>query len=238
MKIIATADLHGDLPDPRILPKADVLVIAGDVLPDDYHFPYRDVIGSTRVQRQGWWFEHVFIPWLTEVKSIKPDNLEGVWEKRYKSIIFTPGNHDFFFQAMLPDGIRKRLPNNVFYLSESSETIDGIKFFGAGWNCTRGWAFCLDEESHIERLQNVPKDVDVMIIHGPPYVAAIDELHVHYMSPALGLWVGRQLNLKAFICGHIHEAYGQYQVGSTPVHVVSRKDRNYKDVNKFVEIDI
>lgn len=237
MKIIATSDLHGDLPDPNIMPPGDVLVLAGDILPDDYRFKYRSEIGSSRTERQGWWFESVFVPWLHSVKHTNPDCNSQVWEKRYKhGVVLVGGNHDFFLAAMLSGGIQKMLPKHVHYLNESSVEIEGVKFWGAGWNMTRGWAFCNDDTSIEEKLNYVP-DMDVMVVHGPPFLGKIDALHVHWCSSALRRWVERH-PMKALICGHIHEAYGKYEVGRTPVYVVSRKDRQYRDVNPFVEIDL
>lgn len=238
MKIIATSDLHGDLPEPSLMPPGDVLVLAGDLLPDDYRFKYRSEIGTSRTERQGWWFESVFIPWLHSVKHLNPDPNVQVWEKRYKHVVIVGGNHDFFLQAMLPSGIQKMLPKHVTYLSESSEIIDGVKFFGAGWNMTKGWAFALEEPQFLDKLRYAPNDIDVMIVHGPPYLNEVDKLAVHFCSPYLRHWVHQHPSIKAFICGHIHEAFGEYKVGNTPVYVVSRKDRNYKDVHPFVEINI
>lgn len=218
------------------------MVIAGDILPDDidptYYKKFIDPVGTTRIMRQGWWFENVFVPWLTEVKHIKPEDRAGEWSRRFQSIILVGGNHDFFFNAMLPSGIQKKLPNNVHYLHEKHLLLDGVKFFGAGWNMTRGWAFCKDEEDHAEALRYVADDVDVMIVHGPPFHKDIDVLHVHYCSAATTTWLIDHPNVKHYICGHIHEAYGQYNLGPTKIHVVSRKDRMYRDVNPFVEIEI
>ena len=237
LTIIATSDLHGDLPDPKTMPEGDVLVLAGDLLPDDYWSPLSPPgVGSTRILRQAQWFDEVFIPWLPEVKMLRVDK-KGKWIKRYNDIIFIGGNHDFALQAMLKEGIDKKLPKHVHYLSESSVVIDGIKFYGAGWNMTRGWAFCHDEEDHEEKLRYVPDDTDVMVIHGPPHIGAIDELAIHWCSPAIRMWLAKR-KIKAYICGHIHEAFGEYKIGETPVYVVSRKDRMYRDVNPFVTIDI
>jgi Icc-related predicted phosphoesterase len=235
MKLVCTSDIHGDLPDPTTMPSGDVLVLAGDLLPDDYKVPWYATGTSTRIERQGWWFKHVFIPWLAEVKHIIPEDKAGEWPRRYKKIIFTGGNHDFFLNAMLPSGIRRMLPNSVFYLDESSVEIDGKVFWGAGWNMTPGWAFAHTEDEFAEKLRYLPAKIDVMVVHGPPKHMLISG---HYCSKTLTEHLIKRSDVKAFICGHIHEAYGTYQVGSIPIYVVSRKNRNYKDTNPFVEITI
>ena len=234
LKIVATSDLHGDLPKPEDMPSGDVLVLAGDILPDDFHFKWRDVIGTTRIERQGWWFQHVFIPWLAEVKHIIPEKGIEKWEKRYKHFIITGGNHDFFLNAMMPSGVQKMLPKRTHYLSEGCVEIDGITFFGAGWNMTRGWAFAHDNTTIADKLKQMPTGVDVMVVHTPPF---IDGLSGHHCPQAVTDYLTANPK-KAYICGHIHEAYGSYKVGDTPVYVVSRKDRKYEDTNPFVEITI
>lgn len=225
VKIVAISDLHGDLMPDRMLPDGDVLVIAGDILPDDFRDPNRDQIGTTRIIRQGWWFDDVFIPWLREL------------EDHYTWVIFIGGNHDFFFQSMPTKYIEDQLPKHVTYLNETSVTVDGVKFYGAPWACTVGWAFFTEEEAYEEKLALVPPVTDVIIVHGPPASDIIRPLF-HYCSTALGRWVYAQHRLKALICGHIHEAYGSYTVGVTPVHVVSSKDRQYRMVNNPIIIEV
>ena len=226
MIITAVSDLHGDLIPAADLPDADVLVIAGDVLPDDYHFSYKEVMGTSRVMRQGRWFDEIWAPYLITLKE------------KFPHVLWIGGNHDFYLQAIMSPLIRERMPPGVHYLVEDLVEINGIRFYGAPWNCTRGWAFCLDEEDHATRLARVPDDIDVLITHGPPGHATIDGLQA-YCSAELGQWVHRHAStLKAVICGHIHEAYGTYKMWGVPVYVVSSKNRDYELVNPPVVINI
>lgn len=224
MKLTAISDIHGDLMDLKDLPEGDVLIIAGDILPDDYHPSGRDQVGTTRIDRQGWWFDQVFIPYLALLRT------------KFEHVIFSPGNHDFFFAAVMISGVTKDLPPGVHYLSETSVEINGVRFFGAGWNCTRGWAFAFDEEDHARKLKEVPSDTDVLIVHGPPYRADFEEL-THFTSPVFGLWLKKQNHLQAVICGHVHEAFGFYP-GKPPLWVVSVKNRLYRTVNPATQIEV
>jgi Icc-related predicted phosphoesterase len=226
VKIIAISDLHGDLPKPEDLPSGDVLIIAGDILPDDY-IAEAGSVGTTRVMRQGLWFDSILVPWLRVVKS------------RYKKVLWTGGNHDFFLQSMISHSIRAVMPEGVHYMVEEDLTIDGVKFFLAPWNTTKGWAFCLDEEDHYRRLAQLPGDIDVMVTHGPPYTAGFNGQLEYFTSPALSHYIREnQKTLKAWICGHIHEAYGVYRMWDVPVYVVSSKDRDYRSVNPPVIIEV
>ena len=226
MTIIGISDLHGDLIPVEDLPDGDVLVIAGDVLPDDYHFAYKDVIRTSRIDRQGKWFDEVWVPYLVTLRG------------KFANVLWIGGNHDFYLQAIMSLRIKESMPPNVNYLVEESVDINGILFYGAPWNCTRGWAFALDEDEHATRLAHVPDHVDVLITHGPPAHPTIDRLQA-YCSPVLGQWVREHSStLKAVICGHIHEAYGTYKMWGVPVYVVSSKDRDYRLVNPPVVINI
>lgn len=231
MKIVAISDTHGDLPEPDSLPIGDVLVVAGDVLPDDYRPGDRSEVNTSRSLRQGWFFDEVYVPWLGAVKA------------RYSAVVWIPGNHDFFCQMIMSKRIKEAMPDGVYYLHEESVIIDGVKFYGAGWNHTYGWAFHVSEEELEERLRYVPEDVNVLVVHNPPYHHAYPPLH-NFTAPKLEKWLGEQQRarapLKAVICGHVHEAYSSvpYKFWDIPVYVVSAKDRVYESVNPPVELDI
>jgi len=220
MKIIAISDLHGDLIEKYKLPAGDVLVIAGDVLPDDYHFDYKEVIKTSRIERQGKWYDKVWLPYL------------GTLQTKFPNVIWIAGNHDFFLQAVI---FEPKMPEGVHYLNESSVTIDGIKFYGAPWNMTQGWAFAIDEKDYAKRLGTMPSEVDVLITHGPPAVKGMPG--AHWTSEILAAWI-TLTPYKAVICGHIHEAYGTYKIEDVPIYVVSSKNRDYELVNKPVEIEV
>lgn len=67
MKVVATSDLHGFLPQ---IPPCDLLLIAGDVCP----------VWNHRLPFQRKWLRETFTPWL---ESLPARKIVGVW-----------GNHD------------------------------------------------------------------------------------------------------------------------------------------------
>lgn len=72
MTILATSDLHGQLPT---IGPCDLLLIGGDVCPLDDHSQE----GQLR------WLDQVFRPWLLAIGA--------------KTIIGIAGNHDFIFET-------------------------------------------------------------------------------------------------------------------------------------------
>lgn len=216
MRIIAISDLHGDLP--ATLPEGDVLVIAGDLAPDDWT-PDGAQKGTTTRSRQARWHHEVFTPWLNALP--------------YAHIIYIAGNHDFYLE-----GVNIAPPDegkSIHYLNEDLVNIDGVTFYGAPWNMTQGWAFALTEREYAQRLGKVPEGVDVLVTHGPPLIA--DMPGFHWTSQILADWIGLT-PFKAVICGHTHEAFGQYAIGDTPVYVVSIKDRKYDSVQPPTIIEL
>lgn len=69
VKIVATSDLHGELP---LIPECDLLLIAGDICPD----------GSALYQ--GRWLDKEFRVWLKNIPA--------------KEIVGIAGNHDIIFE--------------------------------------------------------------------------------------------------------------------------------------------
>lgn len=75
MKITAVSDLHGNLID---IEECTVLLICGDISPLDIQ---KDYIQMTK------WFFNDFYNWICNLPC--------------EYIIFTPGNHDFWFEKFI-----------------------------------------------------------------------------------------------------------------------------------------
>src|SRR2546430_15423242 len=81
MKLVLTADLHGNLPE---IPPCDLLLIAGDIGP----------IASNKDCAN--WLDNIFRVWLVD---LYPTPVIGIG-----------GNHDFIFKAAYGRGIVNSLP--------------------------------------------------------------------------------------------------------------------------------
>ena len=187
MRIVATSDFHGYLP--KDIPECDLLLIGGDVCPVQNHSR----------QYQAAWLRSTFSDWLKEQPA--------------KWIMGVGGNHDFVLQES--KGLGNELP--WIYLDNSSFTVDGIKVWGSPMSPTFGrWAFMGDDRNLAEIWRTIPQDVDILLVHGPPFGYG-DRVNNNWTpDPNVGskslmnrLWYGEFLNLKLIVSGHIHEAYGR-----------------------------
>lgn len=208
MRIAATSDLHGHLPDPGLIPPCDVLVLAGDICPADNH-------SITRQQR---WLVGEFAGWVARVEEVL--GCKVVW---------IAGNHDLALEHATPE-FQAKLPG--IYLRDSAVEIGGVSFFGSPWSPIVGnWAFSLPESApraterredpgDLERAYaRIPDRVDVVIVHGPPY--RVGDAHTftdnrpgrarrfyrHLGSRALRRRL-EEVNPHLCLFGHIHEGFG------------------------------
>lgn len=200
MRIIAISDTHGHHRKIK-LPAGDVLVHAGDFCNRGSYQEFED-----------------FIVWFDQ--------------QPFEHKVFIAGNHDVCLEAMVgsEDSFMAALiktgrikGENLHYLRDSSVDIDlGIKghkrFYGAPWQpnfCD--WAFQRERGPEMaEKWAMIPKDVDILITHGPAYG------HGDLAPPYLSKYkrnVGCLELLKrvveveplVHIYGHIHCGYGMYQ---------------------------
>ncbi|MFN8672405.1 MAG: metallophosphatase domain-containing protein [Candidatus Sericytochromatia bacterium] len=87
----------------------------------------------------------------------------------YKHKIIIAGNHDFIFENDY--NLSKSLITNAIYLEDSGVEIEEIKFWGSPVSPRfYDWAFNRDRGEDINKhWAKIPKNIDVLITHGPPY---------------------------------------------------------------------
>lgn len=214
-KILATADLHGNLPE---IPECDLLLIAGDICPD---FLGKMHLGQYGEEQQAEWLDTSFRKWLEKIPA--------------KEIVAIAGNHDFVFERpqMVPTDLR------WFYLKDTDVEIEGLIIYGTPWVPNlRSWAFYGSSVALQVRAESIPSDVDILLSHGPVYGHGDTVLNgSHVGDVALGAELSR-IKPKALICGHIHEGYGRYQDGDTQILNASHVDVFYDPVNKIMDLDL
>lgn len=186
MRILATADLHGNLPE---IPECDLLLIGGDVCPMyDHHVD---------VQLQ--WLDSYFRLWLKNVPA--------------RHIIGIAGNHDFVFEQRSASVDALRLPWE--YLEGDETSFEDLWIWGLPWVPNLpSWAFYASAMALGEAYDKVPKGVDIVLSHGPPRGYG-DFTSPMYGSAHVGSRAAKNMlervKPQAFVCGHIHEGYGHYR---------------------------
>lgn len=188
MDIILTSDLHGNLPDMSQY-SGDMLIIAGDICPNFKWDRFNDSMYQLN------WLTQIFMPWC---KTIKVDH-----------IIIIPGNHDIAFEDM-NNLVREILShdNRIKLLIDQSATIAGINFYGTPWVKPVGnWAFLASGDKMKSFRDIIPKNVDVLISHSPPY-GLLDFCPFqkeHYGCKYLLDTLPTLTNCKLMCWGHIHK---------------------------------
>jgi len=193
MKIVATSDFHGYLPESGSVPECDLLLIAGDVCP----------VWDHNLEFQARYLRTTFSDWLKAQPA--------------KIIVGVGGNHDFVLQR--DPGLGYELPWT--YLNNGAATIvlsgeEPVKIWGSAYSPTFGrWAFMRDDKDLAKTWETIPTDTDIILVHGPPFGYG-DKVNNNWNpDPNVGsrtlmnrLWYGDFLNLKLIVSGHIHESYG------------------------------
>lgn len=237
MRIVATSDFHGFLPE---IPACDLLLIGGDICPVENH--------DRKFQAE--WLRGEFCDWLNDMPA-------------YTQVVAVGGNHDFVLQDSRK--FQKQLPWHLLY-DEVFETVSDLKIWASPMSPTFGnWAFMRDDRGLGELWETIPRDIDILMVHGPMHGYG-DGVPEYVLRPRLGSGVGSGENtwdswhkeylgdehvgsvsllnrlayeefpnLKLFVFGHIHEGYGQQVVtlknNKFTAANVSHVNGDYKPVN-------
>ena len=222
MIIYAISDTHGKLDFD--IPECDLLLHAGDIAP---------WYGGWTLNDQLDWFDTKFVEWAKSVPA--------------KHVVLIPGNHDFVCEQGLI-AVNENLPDNCHIIHDKLIEIEGLKVFGTSWQprfCN--WAFnCSDTKDDLyRRYKAIPEAVDVLLTHCPPK-GACDVVQDGFNATGANLG-SSSLMLRLYelqpkplvnICGHIHSAYGQSNIGETKIYNVSVVNEKYEIIRGATKIEI
>ena len=156
----------------------------------------------------------------------------------HKHKVVIAGNHDlsFHFQPHLTTGIL----TNANYLQDSSVNIEGVNFHGSPWTPKFGfgWAFNAEEEDMKDIAESMPREIDVLITHGPPH--GIGDLCLsgdRAGCPSL-LDAAKDRQPLLYVFGHIHEGRGCAKICDTFYVNATNVDFNYRLVHDPVIFDL
>jgi len=156
------------------------------------------------------------------------DFIEWFGALPYKYKIFIAGNHDDYLFGVNLDG----LPQNCFYLCNSSVTIQGVKFYGVPM-------FMEDALSgdYDTNIQKIPSETNVLITHQPPYSILDYSANIHYGDRNL-LQIVLITQPKYHLFGHIHKAYGIEKSEHTTFVNSAILSENYELINEPILLEI
>jgi predicted phosphodiesterase len=194
MKLLHISDTHGfhEMFPMERFNDIDVVVHSGDC--SNYRDPYRN---EPEVR--------AFLAWYRDVPV--------------KHKIYVAGNHDTSIERRM---ITKKdfEDAGIIYLENEEVVIDGIKFWGSPHTPQFGdWAFMKSRQTINRVWDTIPKDTDVLIVHGPP--KGVRDLsfdrhnNLEYCGcGALAKKCFRMRDqLKLVLFGHIHDMYDVHNQG-------------------------
>lgn len=161
----------------------------------------------------------------------------------YTHKIMISGNHDFFFEDNSNDIINETLSHypNIIYLNDSGVEIEGFKVWGSPvqpW--FYNWAFNRKGTEICKHWDLIPLDTNILITHGPAKGYLDMTLNGDITGcPYLLDKISELKNLKLFVHGHIHEAYGRVDFPDGGIFVnASVLDARYVMKNVPHEIEL
>ena len=143
----------------------------------------------------------------------------------YKILI--SGNHDKWFELKSKTFIKKYLKEefkSIIYLEDDYVIINNIKIYGTPYVPNfYDWSFMKSDEDLKEIYKKIPKDVNILITHGPQY-GVLDYTYDNKNPGSLSLKkrIEKLKKLKYHLVGHIHEGYG------------IKNDKKYKTINSAI----
>lgn len=152
--------------------------------------------------------------------------------------VLIAGNHDFCLQQQPAQA--RALLSGLTYLEDDFCQCLGLKIYGSPWQpWFHDWAFNLRRGEPLRKTwAKIPEDSQIVITHGPPQGVldrCFDGREVGCQDLLERLQVVRP---RLHLFGHIHEAYGQRQVGETLYINASNCTLQYKPIQAPVVIDI
>jgi Icc-related predicted phosphoesterase len=215
MKIVSISDTHNRM-DITKIPDGDLLIHAGDAT------------NSGSVEELSYFFD-IFC------------------SLPHKHKIFVPGNHDILMEQDTSLALvlwKMRAKKNDHVLINSSVMIEGLKVFGFPYVpiINGRWVFEKNSADLQRKVNRIPEDVDILVSHSPAY-GILDVFpdslgieHSYGIKAFDGNFFRKMKNLKLFVCGHIHESFGEQEFNGITFQNVAHSQAIIKNgVVKYLE---
>lgn len=224
MKVCATSDLHGFLPE---IEPCDLLLICGDIMPLSI---------QTNMPASEKWLDETFIPWIEN--------------QPIDQAILIAGNHDFFMERSAMRATMMLNTRKLTYLRNESTTYvsnygESITVFGTPYCKIFGhWAFMRSPDTLKEKYSAIPENVGILISHDAPQIGEVGMIKE-------GGWAGTEAGNvqlaeeiickkpKWCFCGHIHS--GEHNIteyDGIRLANVSLVDETYEPTNNPLYVEV
>ncbi len=218
MKVVIISDMHGQLGFK--VPESDLLLIAGDICPA-FHSP------DLSIPLQENWLNVDFRNWLAK--------------QPVKECVAIAGNHSWIWEKY-PIRVPK-MNNNFHYIEDKSINILGKKIYGTPVSLSfNNWAFNRDEDSIQKYWDNIPKGLDILLLHSPPYGILDATHHPNYVSEHIGSKSLKkrieEVKPKLVVFGHNHGEHGKIEENGIIYINASLVDEEYKMKRKPIIIEL
>jgi len=154
--------------------------------------------------------------------------------------VIIPGNHEISFDVDWKYAAA-HISDEVTILNQSVVEINGLKIWGEprtpAFGC--GWGFNIPRHKMYKYCwSKVPKDIDVLLTHGPPYdMCDTNRFDERQGCTAQRMWI-EENQPKLVICGHIHGGHGIGLIGNTLVVNAAICDENNNPTNTPIVLNL
>ena len=149
--------------------------------------------------------------------------------------VIIAGNHEFCAETV-PRIFRNQLTPGITYLKDSGTSACGLSIWGSPYTpvfCD--WAFNATPDEIAQSWKKIPKNLDVLITHGPPHGILDKTIRGENVGCPLLLEAVQSKKPRHHIFGHIHEGRGIHQTADTLfVNASSLNHRYQGPVEPFV----
>jgi len=218
LRIVATSDTHYKVDVKKWIPDGDVFSHAGDLMRTGYPSDFEEQL-----------------EWLAELP--------------HKTKLYVPGNHDFHLQVYPGPALQQLrnvgvtvvgLPGNTHfqtYVLDNGKRVLGLPYVTG----LPRWAFNATPDIIHDVLVSATRTdgkPDIVVSHSP--VNGFLDTVPGNKHVGIDAYVPFRRGVKPayWICGHIHESYGEMVYDETTFLNVAMCDRNYQHVNPPKVFDI
>ncbi len=152
--------------------------------------------------------------------------------------VFIGGNMDRMLETE-PEKYRAMLPAGAWYLENEGLEIEGLKIWGSPMIPNFVGAFNRSRGAELDAYwAQIPEGLDILLTHTPP-AGILDRTSLGLSVGCAGLRARvERVKPRFHLFGHIHEAYGRKEVGSTSFINGSFVRGRFRNPNQAIVLEV